>query len=160
MVNVKDNSIKQAFINIYYIVFLNRYYSSNFNTCYSIMMLITVFGLIYMLFKKNLEKSNFVKYLLIVTITSIPLVLITWNSMFRDNSLILPVFYYATVGVLAIFKTKCMIQLLIGLFAIYVLGFSYGDFYAQTSTLVQDKQIIRHRFICLEHWIKHLKIVN
>lgn len=143
---VKDNPIKQIFINIfrflYYIVFLNCYYSGDqglhFNACYPFMMLIAVFGLLYTLFKKNREKSDLEKYLLITTIASIPLILVTWNNMVRDNVLILPVFYYATVGVLVIFKTKRMQQIFAGLFAICVLGFSYEYFYAQTPTLADN----------------------
>lgn len=131
---VKGNPIKQIIINIFrfifYVLLKNEYYypvkpgMPHLHAYYPLMIFIALWGLIITI--RNHRKSPLTIYLLITLIASVPLILITWNNYVRDNLLIIPIFYFAAVGVLSIFKKH--LPLFSILFTLCVIGFGINYF--------------------------------
>lgn len=135
------NPIKVIIVNIFrfifYVLINNKYYYPvkagipNLPAYYPLMIFIAIWGLIVAI--RNKKKSALTNYLLITLIASVPLILITWNNYVRDNLLIIPIFYFAAISVLSIFKKYMPVFSM--LFALCVIGFGINYFYVNNYKL-------------------------
>lgn len=85
--------------------------------------------------KKLKDKSNLNLFMIVSLISSLPILLFVLPNANHLNALILPIFYFETLGVRRILNTKFLQKSAIIIFVMMMIWFSYGYFVQNAQSL-------------------------